>query len=378
MLFRSASILIEKKLQKMQSAAKTKSNARTIKTTSGSVDSVAESGLQQQQLVDPTDDENPSSTKKIDSKVNNMKRQHEMIATDIESEIVSQPVVKKLKATEIVPLFSVQDTPMDNTSDNQIYHPVVSISQHKDTAESTKNGVINVGTSVNVSPKLPTVRVGNMDYPVHLYTIRVSNLSPDTEDMDLVDTFRPVCGAIVHARIVREKHADGNSKSLSKGYGLIQFEQLESVDKALVLDDTLGIHEKLVKVERSHIPAVSLVPPGMHRVRPKGEGKVSKRNQKRSQMRNQIDITSDSIEVKGIATIKDQPDSVDTFPVIPDNDNNTTTPKSGEADPVPRVAVEPQKRTEPRKAPSHSSITAFRPRTVHRGNQHPKPRLKFK
>ena len=46
------------------------------------------------------------------------------------------------------------------------------------------------------------------------------------------------------------------------------------------LDDVVGMHEQLVKVERSHMSAVALVPPGMHRVRPKGEGKVSKRNLK--------------------------------------------------------------------------------------------------
>ena len=49
------------------------------------------------------------------------------------------------------------------------------------------------------------VRVGTMEYPAHPYTVRVSNLSPDTQDMDLVDLFRPKCGAIVHAKIMREK-----------------------------------------------------------------------------------------------------------------------------------------------------------------------------
>eukprot|EP00957_Ditylum_brightwellii_P020389 1537971-Ditylum_brightwellii.AAC.1 len=30
-----------------------------------------------------------------------------------------------------------------------------------------------------------TIRVGKLDFPAHPFTIRVTNLSPDTEDMDL-------------------------------------------------------------------------------------------------------------------------------------------------------------------------------------------------
>ena len=192
--------------------------------------------------------------------------------------------------------------------------------------------------------------------------------------MDLVDTFRSLCGTIVHARIVRDKHTDGNSKGVSKGYGLIQFEQLESVEKALTLDDTLGIHEKLVKVERSHLPAVSLVPPGMHRVRPKGEGKVSKRNQKRSQLRNHNTVSSDSAKVK-VSSSTTNHSNDDPIPVVPDR-NNDTDPKQDEK-PAPIVAAMPEIKMEPGTKPSSTSVTAFRPRTVRRGNQHPKPRLKF-
>ena len=125
------------------------------------------------------------------------------------------------------------------------------------------------------------VRIGNLEYPAHPLTVRVSNLSPDTLDMDLVDSLRPKCGAIVHARIAREKHHHG--KGPSKGWALVQFEERNSVDKALELSDVIGIREKLIKVERSHVPAVGLVPPGMHRVNPKGEGKSSKRNLKRKE-----------------------------------------------------------------------------------------------
>jgi RNA recognition motif. (a.k.a. RRM, RBD, or RNP domain) len=112
---------------------------------------------------------------------------------------------------------------------------------------------------------------------VHDFTVRVLKLSTATTDMDLIDTFRPRCGPIVHARIVR--HKDGNSK----GWGLVQFEDRDSVAKALELNEILGIQGKTIVVERSHMPAAPLIPPGMHRVAAKGEGKASKRNEKRKQ-----------------------------------------------------------------------------------------------
>lgn len=123
------------------------------------------------------------------------------------------------------------------------------------------------------------VMVGNMEYPAHPFTIRVSNLAHEAEDMDLVDTFRSRCGAIVHAKVIREKNKKG--KGNSKGWGLVQFENHESVETALALHDTIGLHEKVLQIERSHMPAALLVPSGHHRVKPKGQGKVSKRNQKK-------------------------------------------------------------------------------------------------
>lgn len=113
----------------------------------------------------------------------------------------------------------------------------------------------------------------------HPFTIKVSNFGLEAEDMDLVDAFRPRCGPVIHARIVREKH--NHNKGRSKGWGLVQFEERDSVLKALELNDVLGIAGQLVKVERSAMPAVSLTPPGMHRISAKGEGKSSKRNLKR-------------------------------------------------------------------------------------------------
>lgn len=149
-----------------------------------------------------------------------------------------------------------------------------------DTAESND---ADKKTNLRIEKKRPehTVVVGKLEYPAHPFTVNVSNLSTETEDMDLVDAFAR-CGAIVHARILREKHhGPRHIKAKSKGVGLIQFEERESVEKALALDDEIGLHEKLIKVRRSHMPAAAKVPPGMHRTNPKGEGKSSKRNQKR-------------------------------------------------------------------------------------------------
>ena len=153
-------------------------------------------------------------------------------------------------------------------------------------SQGTHGSAPGIGNESTDGPKATKeikhkVRIGKLDYPAHPLTVRVSNLASDTSDMDLVDCFRPKCGAIVHARIVREKHHHG--KGASRGWGLVQFEEHKSVDEALKLSDVVGIHEKVVNVERSHVPAVSLVPPGMHRVNPKGEGKSSKRNLKRKE-----------------------------------------------------------------------------------------------
>ncbi|KAG7372880.1 RNA recognition motif containing protein [Nitzschia inconspicua] len=143
-------------------------------------------------------------------------------------------------------------------------------------------------TSLAIKPVVVhKVLVGNLEYPAHPFTIKVSFLSPQTQDMDLVDIFRPKCGPIVHAKIMRDKHHSPTERGKSKGWGLVQFEDRESVEKAILLSDVIGIHGKSVRIERSHLPAVSLVPPGMHRINPKGQGKSTKQNQRRKEIQLQ-------------------------------------------------------------------------------------------
>lgn len=119
---------------------------------------------------------------------------------------------------------------------------------------------------VVVSKKRFKVKVGHIFHKAHPFTVRVTNLAAETGEMDLLESFRQKheCGAIVHARIQRERPFQGN-EGVSKGWGLVQFEERESVEKALKLGDKLKIDGNIIQVERSHVPAVGLVPPGMHR-----------------------------------------------------------------------------------------------------------------
>jgi hypothetical protein len=51
---------------------------------------------------------------------------------------------------------------------------------------------------LSIKTDKPKVHVGNLKYPAHPFTVRVCL---QTEDMDLVDTFRSKCGAIGHAQL---------------------------------------------------------------------------------------------------------------------------------------------------------------------------------
>ena len=174
-------------------------------------------------------------------------------------------------------------------------------SDHDDTLVPSDTQTKSTGWAKK--PELARVRVGKLNYPAHPYTVRVTNLADDVEDMDLIDVFRPKCGAIVHAKIIREK--DHHNKGKSKGWGMVQFEERESVGKALELNGIIGIKEQLVKVDRSHMPATGLVPPGMHRVKPKGQGLSTKQNEKRKEHREQEDRTLTSMDNSPIVIAKE-------------------------------------------------------------------------
>jgi RNA recognition motif-containing protein len=143
------------------------------------------------------------------------------------------------------------------------------------------------------------VRIGKLQYPAHPFTIHVSNLSKETEDMDLVDAFRKEIGDIVHAKILREKkfgkgghHFHGESKCA----GLVQFEERISVEKALMKDGSMDVGGNLIKIQRSHLPAVGIVPQGMHRVNPKGDGKSTKRNKLQKDSKRKVESNEEKMD----------------------------------------------------------------------------------
>ena len=166
--------------------------------------------------------------------------------------------------------------------------------KEKDTKMEDEKKVVHIWP---IKPKPEHfVKIGKIDYPAHPYTVHISNLSSETIDGDVYDLFHAKCGAIVHARIFREKGRAHGKLAKSKCAGLIQFEERESVEKAIALSGEIGLHEKLVIVERSHQPAVGKIPPGTHRVKPKGEGKHSKRNTKKKEKSEQVDEVSGNME----------------------------------------------------------------------------------
>ena len=75
----------------------------------------------------------------------------------------------------------------------------------------------------------------------------------------------------------------------SKCAGLIQFEERSSVESALQQSGKFEVGGQLIKIQRSHLPAVGMVPAGMHRVNPKGEGKSTKKNKFKKETKMKID-----------------------------------------------------------------------------------------
>ncbi|CAB9505360.1 expressed unknown protein [Seminavis robusta] len=121
----------------------------------------------------------------------------------------------------------------------------------------------------NQPKKHHKVKIGHIFHRAHPFTVRISNLADETEEMDMIEFFKNEhkCGAVVHCRVQREKqlNAKGGKPGASKGWGLLQFEERESVEQCLALDQQVVLNDKTLRIERSHVPAVGLVPPGMHR-----------------------------------------------------------------------------------------------------------------
>jgi len=216
--------------------------------------------------------------------------------------------------TPLVPSLALATPAADNKEESHgkrklEAHNITSLTESgpsvvtKGDSTQSKTKKAKVKTNLKLPKKTDAVhkvRIGKIDYPAHPYTIHVSKLSKDTQDMDLVDAFRPEFGGIVHAKIMREKctgvrghHYHGDSKCS----GLIQFEEQMSVEQALQKDGEFKLEGKIIKIQRSHIPAVGLVPSGMHRVNPKGEGKISKRNKLKKTSKMKVD-TNQNMDIE--------------------------------------------------------------------------------
>ena len=143
-----------------------------------------------------------------------------------------------------------------------------------------------------------------------------------------------------------EKGGQGRIIPKSKCSGLVQFEEKESVEKALKFSGEIGLHEKLITFERSHQAAVSIVPPGMHRIRPKGQGKKSKQNMKRKERR---------VAASNAAAQAETGD---------ETGDSTQTKIKGDCVQIGKVS--------PSKSTKRSSALSFRPRNVGRQKHQPK------
>jgi len=144
------------------------------------------------------------------------------------------------------------------------------------------------------------------------------------------------------------------------GFGT--FEEKESMAKALELDEMIGIQEKLAHVEKSHMPAVLLVPPGMHWVNPKGEGKSTTQNIKWKEYKG-----AEGKKLASTANSQDKHAAPKTDASKPDPEHESMLTEKKETAPAATKPLASQK----------PSVLAFHPRGVGRA-AHPKAKVLLK
>lgn len=115
----------------------------------------------------------------------------------------------------------------------------------------------------------------------------------------------------------------------------------------------------MIKVERSHVAAVGVVPPGMHRVNPRGQGKSTKRNSKRKDHKQDHEKEqSEAMDVDNAQSTKKGDES--------EVSNADKKPSSG--DPKDKDEGGTTNSTKP-------NILAFRPRGVSSTAKKPKAKI---
>ena len=193
------------------------------------------------------------------------------------------------------------DSIMMNTESHDHHQQEEEEEEYHDTQTKKRVKVVTNLKQPKKTDGVHKVKIGKLEYPAHPYTVHVSNLSKETQDMDLVDALRSEFGDIVHAKILREKrtgkgghHYHGESKCAA----LVQFEERLSVENALQRSGDFEVGGKIIKIQRSYLPAVGVVPAGCHRVNPKGDGKASGKNQFKKKSKMKID-TNESMDIEG-------------------------------------------------------------------------------
>ncbi|CAN0264590.1 unnamed protein product, partial [Ectocarpus fasciculatus] len=93
------------------------------------------------------------------------------------------------------------------------------------------------------------VAASGIKWPAHPTTVFVRGLGLSATSQDLKEAFVGI-GPVVEARVVEDKRTRE-----TKGYGLVQFEEAEAVEKALALDGT-DMCDGTAQITRSRHPAV--------------------------------------------------------------------------------------------------------------------------
>ena len=84
--------------------------------------------------------------------------------------------------------------------------------------------------------------------------------------------------------------------NLSKGEGLVQFEERESANAAVSLSGLIGVNNNLVTITKSTHPAVFIVPPGKHRTGGKEFARLNKNNLKQGASRSGVEKNGATME----------------------------------------------------------------------------------
>jgi RNA recognition motif-containing protein len=97
------------------------------------------------------------------------------------------------------------------------------------------------------------VMFNGLKWPAHPYTVYVTDLEKSAAENDLAEVFCR-CGPMLAIKVVKDKRTNEG-----KGVAFVQFEEKNSVEKALAFDDAIAVCGKVIRVSRSRFPALAPV-----------------------------------------------------------------------------------------------------------------------